>query len=69
MDRAERYAFRVEQVAAALHADCELAANARLAIDPLRDPWQRDQHGPQRHYGQAHHLVRRIWPQLDRVTR
>jgi hypothetical protein len=65
MSRAERYEFRVEQVAAALHVDCVLAANARLVIDPAHDPWERDLHGTQRHYGQAHDLVRRIWPKLD----
>jgi hypothetical protein len=66
-ERAILYERRVEQVAAALHADCILAANARLAIDRLRDPWERDLHGTSRHYGQAHDLVRRIWPKLDRV--
>ena len=59
------YAARVEQVAAALHADCLLEWQAAAVVDPGRLVTQ---HMADAHYGQAHGLVRRIWPELDLAT-
>jgi mannose/cellobiose epimerase-like protein (N-acyl-D-glucosamine 2-epimerase family) len=65
------YQSRVVQMADALHRDCVLMADARAAIDapidPGQDPWRGDLHSAARHYGQAHDLVRRIWPKLDKA--
>lgn len=57
------YERRVVLVAEALHGDCVLAWQAIEAIEPDR-PVERHEHTA--HYGQAHNLVRRLWPELDR---
>ncbi len=56
------YSQRVEQVAAALHEECRLEWQAIAAVDPGR---ALTMHMADAHYGLAHNLVRRIWPELD----
>jgi hypothetical protein len=56
------YETRVQQMANALHEDCRLEWQAIAVADPER---QVTQHMADAHYGQAHDLVRRIWPELD----
>ena len=62
---APSYEQRVEQMAAALHRDCELEWDAIAVVDPAR---LITQHAIDAHYGRAHDLVRRIWPELDVAT-
>jgi hypothetical protein len=59
---APSYEQRVEQMAAALHRDCELEWQAIGHVEPER---LITQHMSDAHYGRAHDLVRRIWPELD----
>ena len=62
---APSYEQRVEQMAAALHEDCRLEWQAIGAVDPGRLVTM---HAVDAHYGRAHDLVRRIWPELDRAA-
>jgi hypothetical protein len=62
MSRDAEYARRVGQMAAALHRDCELEWDAIAVVDPGR---MVTMHTADRHLGQAHDLVRRIFPELD----
>lgn len=55
------YEQRVQQMAEALHVDCTLLWSARQTLDPVHDPAHGDLHGPARHFGQAHDLVRRVF--------
>ena len=58
---ATEYEQRVQQMAEALHRDCELVWQARQAVDPRTQPDRWDAHGVRFHFGQAHDLVRRVF--------
>lgn len=59
------YEQRVQAVADALHEDCLLEWQGIRAVNPGR---LITQHSADAHYGKAHNLVRRLWPELDLVT-
>lgn len=55
------YEQRVKQIADALHETCRLEWQAIAAVDPERAVTM---HFPDAHYGLAHDLVRRVFPDI-----
>jgi hypothetical protein len=53
-------------MADALHEDCRLEWQAEVAVNP-RVRYV-EQHLADLHYGRAHDLVRRIWPELGETA-